>query len=293
MQRGASGLLEGQSGVSRALFHPDIASGSNFETSSLTSDLVLNPALQRALLASLIGAGTICSNPDLIVYKHRQFLKALIISSLHQSFLGLTSIGGNTGLMNLSRILQLREADSCSHAYRRELRTSLEDGFVSNLKSRGQDTNVGITEISADGMGVYEYPIPENSGTTISMAISHDDSYLATTHGDHTVKVYDLRSGQLIREFRGHPRTPWTVKFHPQDSNILCSGCIGGEARVWCINVDSSSLGSKGMRELVHLNSRGGQQVSLSLRLKCFFLSMMLVSCVMWSGALDSSGFLL
>jgi hypothetical protein len=33
----------------------------------------------------------------------------------------------------------------------------------------------------------------------------------------------------------GHARTPWTVKFHPQDSTLLCSGCIGGEVRLWSL----------------------------------------------------------
>ncbi len=33
----------------------------------------------------------------------------------------------------------------------------------------------------------------------------------------------------------GHARTPWTVKFHPQDATLLCSGCIGGEVRLWSL----------------------------------------------------------
>ena len=43
--------------------------------------------------------------------------------------------------------------------------------------------------------------------------------------------------------FHGHPRTPWTVKYHPIDSNIVASGCLGSEVRVWniqknfCMNV--------------------------------------------------------
>ena len=31
----------------------------------------------------------------------------------------------------------------------------------------------------------------------------------------------------------GHPRTPWTVKFHPSDPNMVASGCLGGELRIW------------------------------------------------------------
>lgn len=36
-------------------------------------------------------------------------------------------------------------------------------------------------------------------------------------------------SGEQYRIFKGHPRTPWTVKYHPIDSNIVASGCLGYE----------------------------------------------------------------
>lgn len=66
-----------------------------------------------------------------------------------------------------------------------------------------------------------------------------DDNFagflVATTHGDHTVKVFWYHDCQTHRVFRGHPRTPWTVKFHTTDSNILASGCLGFEVRVWDI----------------------------------------------------------
>ena len=31
----------------------------------------------------------------------------------------------------------------------------------------------------------------------------------------------------------GHPRTPWCLAFHPSLHNILASGCLAGEVRVW------------------------------------------------------------
>ena len=72
--------------------------------------------------------------------------------------------------------------------------------------------------------------------STISVAFSPDGKTLASTHGDHTVKISCCYSGRHIRSLVGHPRTPWTVKFHPKDSNICASGCIGYQVRVWDIN---------------------------------------------------------
>ncbi|PXF49881.1 Activating molecule in BECN1-regulated autophagy protein 1 [Gracilariopsis chorda] len=71
--------------------------------------------------------------------------------------------------------------------------------------------------------------------STISIAFSHDGRYYASTHGDHTVKVFEYPSGNQIACLDGHPRTPWTVRFHPSDSSILASGCIGHDCRIWNI----------------------------------------------------------
>jgi len=56
---------------------------------------------------------------------------------------------------------------------------------------------------------------------------------LASTHGDHTVKITCTSTGKLIRNLEGHPRTPWTVKYHPKKPHIVASGCLGYQVRVW------------------------------------------------------------
>ncbi len=71
--------------------------------------------------------------------------------------------------------------------------------------------------------------------STISIAISPDGQTFASSHGDHTVKVFKFESKELIRVFQGHPRTPWSVKYNPVDANILASGCLGFEVRIWNI----------------------------------------------------------
>ena len=35
----------------------------------------------------------------------------------------------------------------------------------------------------------------------------------------------------------GHPRTPWCIAFHPTFNQILASGCLGGQVRVWDLHV--------------------------------------------------------
>ena len=60
---------------------------------------------------------------------------------------------------------------------------------------------------------------------------------MASTHGNHNVYVTDLTTGKNIKTLVGHPRTPWCVAFHPSSSEILASGCLGGQVRVWDLSV--------------------------------------------------------
>lgn len=74
---------------------------------------------------------------------------------------------------------------------------------------------------------------PASAVSTISIAFSPDSQTMASTHGDHTVKITSCHTGNLLRTLEGHPRTPWTVKYHPTDAHILASGCLGCQVRVW------------------------------------------------------------
>ena len=92
--------------------------------------------------------------------------------------------------------------------------------------------------------------------STIAMSLSGCGTRFASTHGDHSVRVFertaavvDIEGGgaqlplrapappasawRLRHELRGHPRTPWSVCYHPHDREVVVSGCLGGECRVW------------------------------------------------------------
>lgn len=65
------------------------------------------------------------------------------------------------------------------------------------------------------------------------IVFSPDGTKLASTNGNHNVYVIDVATKKIIRTLKGHKRTPWTVAFHPSNNNILASGCLSGEVRVW------------------------------------------------------------
>lgn len=60
---------------------------------------------------------------------------------------------------------------------------------------------------------------------------------IASTHGDHTVRVTEIATGKCTHVLHGHPRTPWCLAFHPSSNDILASGCLGGEVRIWDLHV--------------------------------------------------------
>lgn len=84
----------------------------------------------------------------------------------------------------------------------------------------------------------FDLPLEPGVLSTIAIALSPDGGTISSTHGDHTVKVFKYPSGAIYRVFYGHPRTPWTVKYHPVHSQIVASGCLGCEVRVWDIKLN-------------------------------------------------------
>lgn len=72
--------------------------------------------------------------------------------------------------------------------------------------------------------------------STIAAAFSSDGKVLASTHGDHTVKIIDCETGSCLKVLVGHRRTPWVVRFHPLHPHILASGSLDQEVRLWDAN---------------------------------------------------------
>jgi len=85
-----------------------------------------------------------------------------------------------------------------------------------------------------------------NPRSTIANAYSSDGKRVASTHGDHTVKIIDVATGLCVKVLAGHRRTPWVVRFHPSDPNILASGSLDNTVRVWDISEDKDGVQSEG-----------------------------------------------
>lgn len=79
--------------------------------------------------------------------------------------------------------------------------------------------------------------LPSSVKSTFIMTFSPDARKVASTHGDHRIYICDLNTGKLLDTLEGHPKTPWCLAWHPSKREILASGCLAGEVRVWDLNL--------------------------------------------------------
>eukprot|EP00944_MAST-04C_sp_MAST-4C-sp1_P014516 g14516.t1 len=150
-----------------------------------------------------------------------------------------TSTNNRLYINNITRLLQ--ERSGCHGRVRRKVQ--LYDN-VSGKPIKGQQASfttalqplkhwVEERSITLSATKSEYCNLPENTKSTISMSYRCDGKTFASSHGDHTIKVIDSETLRILHTLVGHPRTPWTVKYHPTDINIIASGCLQGQVRVW------------------------------------------------------------
>ncbi|GFT73164.1 activating molecule in BECN1-regulated autophagy protein 1 [Nephila pilipes] len=106
---------------------------------------------------------------------------------------------------------------------------------------REESSNDVIRDLSEPKIVFSEFKatycrMPDSVKSTFLMAFSPSGDLVASTHGDHNIYLSEVHTGRHIRQYSGHPRTPWCIVFHPSSSDLFASGCLGGEVRVWSLN---------------------------------------------------------
>ncbi|XP_058101415.1 uncharacterized protein LOC131245756 [Magnolia sinica] len=150
---------------------------------------------------------------------------------------------------NVYRLLALREiTPRAKHSKRLWGEASKRAVDCFGPKCESTDARHGlITWVEAESLrhlSAKYSPLVPPPRSTIAAAFSPDGKTLASTHGDHTVKIIDCRTGSCLKVLSGHRRTPWVVRFHPVHSQILASGSLDQEVRLWDANT-AECIGSR------------------------------------------------
>ncbi|XP_074581500.1 uncharacterized protein LOC141838022 isoform X1 [Curcuma longa] len=150
---------------------------------------------------------------------------------------------------NVSQLLAWREISPRAKNSRKRL---WGEGLVCRADCGGPRCNIDVKHAlmswveaeSLHHLSAKYCPLVPPPRSTIAAAFSSDGKILASTHGDHTVKIVDCQTGKCIKVLSGHRRTPWVVRFHPLYSDILASGSLDHEVRLWDAQT-SSCIGSR------------------------------------------------
>ncbi|KAL3812398.1 hypothetical protein ACJIZ3_013666 [Penstemon smallii] len=143
----------------------------------------------------------------------------------------------NSRRSNISRLLARREV---SPRTKRSPKRFWVKGCIDASGIRSESTKDARQELlswleaeSLLHLSAKYSPLLPPPRSTIAAAFSPDGKTLASTHGDHTVKIIDCQTGKSLNVLSGHRRTPWVVRFHPLYPEVLASGSLDHEVRLW------------------------------------------------------------
>lgn len=76
-------------------------------------------------------------------------------------------------------------------------------------------------------------PCIDDRSRSSYMADANNNGIAAMTHSNRCISLIDTSTMKRIGEINGLTRTVWTLCFHPFDSNLLATGCLGGTVCVF------------------------------------------------------------
>src|SRR5437763_11275759 len=85
-----------------------------------------------------------------------------------------------------------------------------------------------------------------------SLAFSPDGKWLASGNTDHTVRIWNLESGELVRTLRGHRFLVYCVHFPSEGQRIISAGPVLVDNHDWLTQMEVITWDLTTGRQLSH-----------------------------------------
>lgn len=93
--------------------------------------------------------------------------------------------------------------------------------------------NLNLPEVRLTGSDLSRSQFTEITGNFLSAAFSPDGEALATCDNAYTVRLWEVKTGQLLVLYQGHTHWIRSVVFPPTGNSVLASGGGDGTVRLW------------------------------------------------------------
>lgn len=98
------------------------------------------------------------------------------------------------------------------------------------LATGSADTTIGLwNAITGEKLLVLK----ECFGWVLGTCFSVDGNFLGAASWDKMVRLWEPNTGSLLNTLRGHKAGVWSLDFHSERGNVLCSGSADGTIRLW------------------------------------------------------------
>jgi WD40 repeat protein len=194
----------------------------------------------RILVESLTGSGQ-----RSILQGHQEPLSSLIFSPLSDSLLISAAADGTMRFWDVEQASELRLLQAGEPNFPLVVNSSLNGELLAH--SNGPKTIVRNTH-TGEIVSSWE----SQHGRADAIAFSPNHQSLATAHGDHSIELHDVSTGNVTATLTGHDDRVTDIVFS-KDGRTLFSASADGTVRVWHA-IAAQEIGIL-FRDAVHIGS--------------------------------------
>lgn len=135
------------------------------------------------------------------------------------------------------------------------------------LLSCGDDRTLRQWDLTQEEAEVARYALQDHPGRNWAMDITPDGELLAGAGGDLSIRLWNVRNGQLLRRLQGHTQDVIAVAFDPTGT-LLAASCQDHKVQIWDIRTQTLRGvlrgHSDGVEDVVFCAPRPGQATLLA-----------------------------